>query len=173
MALTPWLPFFGYINMTKKQGILLKWPDLVGAFLKFIAPHMEYCGGKGYEGYDVYISLKSLNFERKNVKNKKPNYILMKDGKNPYGSDGFIMEWHHFTRIDVHSHDIKIDQTTKDNHEGPYILILIPNFLHKEYDALLHPSNYVAPRNEINRTAFGTSRAVINQRVENKYYQEK
>lgn len=170
IALMPWLPYFDYIKMTQKQEVLLRWPDLVGAFLKYVAPHMTYLK---CEGYDNYFSLKTLNFERINAKDNKENHIIMEDRKNPYGGDGLIMNWHHATRIDVHSHDIKIDKATEENREGPYILVLIPDFIHKEYDALLHPQNYVAPRKEIDRTAFGDSRGTINQTVQRLYYEKK
>lgn len=166
-ALKPWIPYFNYITMKKDQGFLLRWPDLVGAFLKYVAPCMKYLE---IEKYDVYFSLDTLDFERKNAENGKANHALMQSGKCPYGVDGFIMNWHHVTRIDVHSHDIKIDDTTKQNCEGPYKLVLIPAFIHTEYDALLHPSHYVAPRKEIDRADFGDSREVINQTVRDQFY---
>lgn len=175
IALQPWVPYFKYIDMRQKQyedkqGHILRWGDLVGAFLKYVAPHMVYLE---IEGYDVYFSLKTLNFERKNWKDQKENHILMKNGKCPYDLNGSIMNWHHVTRMDVHSHGIKIDEATKRSCEGPYKLVLIPAFIHTEYDAFLHPQHYVESNKELNRAAFGSSREIINQKVRELFYEKK
>ncbi len=171
-ALKPWIPYFKYVDMTKNKylegcGRKLRWPDLAEAFSKYVAPHMIYLA---IEGYEVYFSLETLDFKRIDVETQKPNYITMENTNCPIGVDGEKMNWHHVLRIDVHSHDVKIDETTKKNCEGPYKLVLIPAFLHTEYTEFLHPVHYVAPRVDIDRSAFGKSRKAINQKIKALYY---
>jgi len=166
-ALKPWIPYFKYVEMKKNQyseGIVekMKWPELGAAFMKYVAPHMEFLE---IEGFEVYFSLDIINFKRVNPKNNRTNAENMKEGFGPTGVDGQPTHLHHILRICARSHPMKITEAMRENRESPYKLVYVPEFIHTEYTELLHPSNYILPRLDIDRTAFGHSRKIIHQTV--------
>jgi hypothetical protein len=60
---------------------------------------------------------------------------------------------------------MKVTETMRKNRESPYKLAYVPEFIHTEYTEFLHPANYVTPRAEIDRSAFGDSRKKIHKKV--------
>lgn len=147
----------------------MRWPDAVGAFNQYVAPLMTRVE---VEGYEVYFSLKTLDFNRIHMGTGLKNYEAMRLGSTPTGADGSAMNFHHVTQLDLHVHDVKIDEDAKDAQEGPFKLVLIPYFLHSEYSGCLHfdGATYVLPRAEIDRAAFGRSRIQINKKLVELFY---
>lgn len=166
-ALKPWVPFFNYVAMKKSDylkgiGEKMRWPELGGAFMQYVAPHMEFLE---IEDFEVYLSPGLINFKRINPKNGQTDAENMREGIGPTGVDGKPIHLHHALRICARSHPMKVTESMKKNRESPYKLVYVPEFIHTEYTEFLHPVNYVAPRVEINRSAFGHSREIIHQTV--------
>ena len=165
--LKPWVPYFNYVEMKKNQyaqgiGEKMRWPELGEAFMKYVAPHMKFLE---IEGFEVYFSLKVINFKRKNPKKQKENHEIMREGLAPTGVDGNLVHLHHVLQICARSHPMKVTDNMRKNRESPYKLIYVPDFIHTEYTEFLHPVNYVTPKEEINRSSFGKSRKVIHKKV--------
>gem|GEM_PF-3537394 len=172
-ALEPWKPYFAYIQMKKTKyleghGNKLRWPDLVGAFLKYVAPYMTCVE---IDGYEVYFSLKTLKFKRNGQRNLL-NHESMAQGLCPIGADGQTMNYHHVTKLDRHVHQVQIDEDTKKAQEGPYKIVLIPGTIHTEFSGLLHceDGTYILPHNEINRSLFGNSRQEFNKTLAAQFF---
>ncbi|MGV8947914.1 MAG: hypothetical protein ACOH2E_00875 [Candidatus Paracaedibacter sp.] len=89
----------------------------------------------------------------------------MSEGGAPIGVDGESIHLHHVLRICARSHHMTVTATMKEKRESPYKLVYVPEFIHTEYSELLHPSNYVAPKVDINRAAFGDSRKKIHKKI--------
>jgi hypothetical protein len=173
--LKPWVPYFNYVEMKKNQllqgiGAKMRWPELAEAFMKYVAPHMEFLE---IEGFEVYFSLQVINFKRKNPKNQKENHETMGEGQAPTGVDGKPIHLHHVLQICACSHPMKITESMRKNRQSPYKLTYLPEFMHTEYTEFLHPVNYVTPKAEINRSSFGESRKVIHKKVAEVKYSPK
>lgn len=166
-VLKPWIPYFNYVRMKKDQfsqgvGAKLRWPELGEAFMKYVAPHMKFLE---IEDFEVYYSLRVINFKRVNPESKKENHETMGNGNAPTGVDGKPIHLHHVLQICARSHPMKVTDNMRKNRESPYKLIYVPDFIHTEYTEFLHPVNYVTPKEEINRSSFGKSRKVIHKKV--------
>lgn len=166
-VLKPWSLYFNYVRIKKEQfsrgvGVKMRWPELAEAFMKYVAPHMEFLES---EGFEVYYSLNVINFERKNPKNQKLNYETMREGQAPTGVDGKPIHLHHVLQICARSHPMKVTEDMRKNRESPYKLIYVPDFIHTGFTEFLHPINYVAPTADIIRSSFGGSREVIHKTV--------
>ncbi|MGV8947913.1 MAG: hypothetical protein ACOH2E_00870 [Candidatus Paracaedibacter sp.] len=80
-VLEPWIPYFKYVRMKKEDyslgiGEKMRWSELGAAFMKYVAPQMEYAE---IEDFEVYFSLSVINFDRENSTNKKKNHLIMSE----------------------------------------------------------------------------------------------
>lgn len=171
-ALKPWKPYFDYIDLKKKRILSgkekkMRWPDLVGAFLKYVAPHMTMIE---VDGYEVYFTFETLNFNRKG--RIGINHEDMSLGYCPKGADMELMNYHHVTKLDPNTHKVSIDEQTQAEHRGPYKIALIPNFLHEEYSYYLHceSDTCVLPQRPVERSLFDKPRQQFNKKIVELYF---
>ena len=156
-----WQDYLAYIEMRKANclagdGNKITRSDIEEAFKKFVAPKLVYIE---VNGYHVYFTLKTLDFDREN-KLGDTNHQRMKEGHCPIGVDGKHMHYHHLTHYDLLTHQkSSFIVLITDNHHTTH-----SGFLHFTRTTYLH-----LPRKPVDRNLFAGERKNFNMTIASLY----
>lgn len=156
-----WQDYLNYIEMRKANclagdGNKITRSDIEEAFKKFVAPKLVYIE---VNGYHVYFTLKTLDFDRENDEGDT-NQQIMKKGYCPIGVDGKPMHYHHLTHYDLLTH------------QKPSLIVLITDNHHTTHSGFLHftRTTYLhLPRKPVDRNLFIGERKNFNRTIVSLY----